>query len=148
MGKNDGFNTETNKPGDGGFGPAGESTGGYGGSGESKRTEKSSATQNREFGSDRNPDLTERGEEFYDQAKKTVSDTCNKTTETLNKTYNQAIAYGRANPGKLALVALGSGLVIGLLLANRSKDRQGSYVEPVVNALSQGFSDFVRRHWG
>lgn len=86
--------------------------------------------------------------EFYDQAKKTISDTCNKTTETLNKTYNQAIGYGRANPGKLALLALGSGLVIGLLFANRSRARQGSYVEPVVNALSKGFSDLVRRHWG
>lgn len=124
MGKNDGFNTETNKPGEGGFASAG------------------SATQNREFGSDKNPDLTDdRGEEFYDQAKKTISDTC-------NKTYNKAIAYGRANPGKLALVALGSGVAIGLLLANRSKTRQGSSVETVVNTLSQGFSDFVRRHWG
>jgi len=140
MQENDGFNTETNTPGESGFRSVAEST----------QTEKSSSTQNQnsEFGSDGNPDLTNRGEEFFDQAKETISDTCNKTTETLNKTYNQAIAYGRANPGKLALLALGSGLVLGLLIANRSKARQGSSVETVVNTLSQGFSDFVRKHLG
>ena len=140
MRENDGFSTETNTPGESGFRSVAEST----------RTEKSSSTQsqNSKLGSEGNPDLTGRGEEFFDQAKETISDTCNKTTETLNKTYNQAIAYGRANPGKLALLALGSGLVIGLLIANKSKARQGSSVETVVNTLSQGFSDFVRKHLG
>jgi len=132
MEKKDGLNTETNRPG------------GFGSVGESKQTEKSSATQSRDFGYD----LTDRGEEFYDQAKKTASDTCNKTAETINKTYNQAIAYGRANPGKLALLALGSGLVMGLILANRTKARQGISIESVVNTLSQGFSDFVRQYRG
>src|SRR4051794_25220505 len=125
MEKNEGLNTEINSPGEGGFHSAAASN----------RPEKSSSTQNREFGSDWDHNLSD-SEECYEQARKTVSDTFNKAGETLNKTYNQAIAYGRANPGKLALLALGSGLVIGLLLSNRNKARRSSYVEPAVNALS------------
>jgi ElaB/YqjD/DUF883 family membrane-anchored ribosome-binding protein len=92
--------------------------------------------------------LGDRNAEFYDQTKKTISDTYNKTTEALNKGSDQAVAYGRQNPGTAVLIALGSGLVVGLLLASRSRGRQNfysSYAEPVVNTLSDIVSDFLRR---
>ena len=117
----------------------------YGGiTSETKGTEKSTATQHRGFGSD--SDLGDRGSEFYDQAKSTISDTYNKTADALNKTYDQTMAYGKENPGKLMLMALGGGLVLGLLLAGRNR-RSGFNVEPVVNTISQMFSDVFRRRW-
>jgi ElaB/YqjD/DUF883 family membrane-anchored ribosome-binding protein len=126
---------ETNKPGHSEYG---------GIPGESKGTEKSSATQHREFGS--GSDLGDRSSEFYDETKKTISDTYNKTADALNKTYDQAMAYGRENPGKLMLMGLGGGLVLGLLLASRNR-RSGFNVEPVMNTISQMFSDVFRRRW-
>jgi ElaB/YqjD/DUF883 family membrane-anchored ribosome-binding protein len=129
------FNSETDQPGQSEYGSI---------TGESKGAQRSSATQNREFGSE--ADLNDRSAEFYDQTKKTISDTYNKTAEALNKSYDQAMAYGRDNPGKVMLMALGGGLVLGLLLAGRNR-RSGFNVEPVVNTLSQMFSDVFRRRW-
>src|ERR1700681_3810842 len=93
-------------------------------------------------------DLGGRSAEFYDETKKTVSDTYDKTTEAINKGYDQAMAYSRQNPGITVLIALGSGLAVGLLLASRSREREtfySSYAEPVVNSLSKIVSDFLRR---
>ena len=120
--KSTSFNTETNKPNHGGFNT---------GAGESK---------SKDFG--------DRTTEFYDETKKTISDTYDKTTGALNKGYDQAMAYSRQNPGITVLIALGSGLAVGLLLASRSRERQtfySSYAEPVVNTLSDIVSDFLRR---
>jgi len=127
---------ETNQPGQSGY---------SGISGESKGGERSSATKSREFGTE--ADMNESGSEFYDQTKQTISDTYNKTAEAFNKSYDQAMAYGRENPGKLMLMALGGGLVLGLLLANRNRRSSGFNVEPVVNTISQMFSDVLRRRW-
>jgi ElaB/YqjD/DUF883 family membrane-anchored ribosome-binding protein len=132
------FNTETNKPSHGGFNT---------GAGESKSTEGDWASHNRESKADGSCDRTA---EFYDQTKKTISDTYNKTAEALNKGYGQAMAYGRENPGTSVLIAFGGGLVAGLLLAvaSRSRRRQNfysSYAEPVVNSLSDIVSDIFRR---
>jgi ElaB/YqjD/DUF883 family membrane-anchored ribosome-binding protein len=135
--KGQSFNTETNKPSYGGFNP--------GVSGESKSTEGDWASHNHESKADGSCDRTA---EFYDQTKKTISDTYNKTAEALNKGYDQAMAYGRENPGKTVLIALGSGLVVGLMLASRSRGRQNfytSYAEPVVNTLSDVVSNVFRR---
>jgi len=137
--KSQSFNPETNKPGHGGHATA---------TGESKFTEGDRATRNRESKADSSKDLGDRSGEFYDQTKKTISDTYNKTAESLNKTYDQAMAYGRENPGTAVLIAFGGGLVAGLLLASRSRGRQNfysSYAEPVVNTLSDLVSDFIRR---
>jgi hypothetical protein len=132
MAKSQSFNPETHKQGQSGY---------SGFTSESKGTERSS-TMNRDLGSE--PDLSDRSSEFYDQTKKTITDTYNKTSEALNKTYDQAMAYSRENPGKVMLMALGGGLVVGLLLAGRNK-RNSFDVQPVVNTLSQIFSDFFRR---
>jgi len=132
--KGQSFNTETNKPNYGGFNP--------GVSGESKSTEGDWESRNRDSKTDGS------SAELYEQTKKTISDTYNKTTEVLNKGYDQAMAYGRENPGKTVLIALGSGLVVGLMLASRTRGRQNfysSYAEPVVNTISDIVSDVFRR---
>jgi len=140
--KGQSFNTETNKPGQGGFNTAV--------SGESKSSEGDWASRNRESKTDGSKDFSGRNSEFYDQTKKTISDTYNKTAEALNKGYGQAMAYGRENPGTTVLVAFGGGLVAGLLLAAASRNRgrqniYSSYAEPVVNTLSDIVSDIFRR---
>ena len=126
------YNPETNKPTKSGYSATTPS--------ESKSAESSSATRDRERGakSQISHDLVDRGAEFYDQAKETVSEAYNKTTETLNKTYDQVMAYGRENPGKFMLIAFAGGIVIGLMLASRSRGSR----RPVVNALSQIASEF------
>src|SRR5882762_6077442 len=107
--KSQSFNTETNKPSHGGFNAAV--------TGESKSTEGDWATRNRDSKADGSKDFSGRNAEFYDQTKKTISDTYNKTAEAVNKTYDQAMAFGRENPGTSVLIAFGGGLVAGLLLA-------------------------------
>ena len=84
----------------------------------------------------------------YDQSVKAVGDAYEKTSETLTKTYDQAMTYGRDNPGKLTLIAFGAGIGVGVLLASGLGGRRSSsygYTEPIVNALSQAALAFFRR---
>jgi hypothetical protein len=83
----------------------------------------------------------------YDQSVKAVSDAYDKTSETLTKTYDQAMIYGRDNPGKLTMIAFGAGIGVGVLLASGLVGRRNnsSYTEPIVNALSQVALAFFRR---
>jgi len=74
------------------------------------------------------------------QAKKMAGDVYEQVNKTVTEKYNQAVDYGRENPGKTTLIAFGVGVGVGLLLLGnlrggrrRSRSR---VVEPVVNALS------------
>jgi hypothetical protein len=81
----------------------------------------------------------------YDQTVQTVTDAYGRTTEVLTNTYDQAMSYGRENPGKLTLIAFGAGIAIGLLLAGSGgRSRTNRIAEPVVNALSQVALEFFR----
>jgi ElaB/YqjD/DUF883 family membrane-anchored ribosome-binding protein len=85
------------------------------------------------------------GQSTYDQTRQTVTDAYGKTTEVLSNTYDQAMSYGRENPGKLTLIAFGAGIAIGLLLAGSGgRSRTNRIAEPVVNALSQVALEFFR----
>ena len=53
------------------------------------------------------------------------------------------MSYGREHPGKMTIIALGSGFGLGLLLAGR-RSRMSRYTEPVINALSYIAREFVR----
>ena len=83
-------------------------------------------------------EIKERGAEFADKAKQTVTEAYDKTSRTLNEGYGQAIDYGRDNPGKTVLIAFGVGLGVGVLLSNSlsPRSRAGRIVPPVMNALS------------
>jgi len=76
----------------------------------------------------------------YEQAKQAVSSAYEKTAETLSNTYDQALEYGRANPGKLTLIAFGAGIGVGILLASgmtARSSRTSRIIQPVVGALSE-----------
>jgi ElaB/YqjD/DUF883 family membrane-anchored ribosome-binding protein len=90
--------------------------------------------------------VADRGAEAYGQAKQVVSEAYDRTSETLSNTYEQAINYGRENPGKFALIAFGAGIGIGILLSSTGsgRSRTNRIAEPVVNALSQVAMEFLR----
>jgi ElaB/YqjD/DUF883 family membrane-anchored ribosome-binding protein len=84
---------------------------------------------------------TETAREVLDQTKQAVTNAYEKTAETLTQTYDQAVTYGKENPGTMTLIAFGAGIGIGLLLASglggRSTTRTSRIVDPVVDALAQ-----------
>jgi ElaB protein len=83
----------------------------------------------------------------YGQAKHAVTNAYDRTSEVLTNTYDQAMTYGRENPGKLTLIAFGAGIGIGLLLASSvggGRSRTNRIAEPVINALSQVATEFFR----
>jgi ElaB/YqjD/DUF883 family membrane-anchored ribosome-binding protein len=83
----------------------------------------------------------------YDETRQVVSDAYGKTTEVLSDTYNQAMVYGKQNPGKLTLIAFGAGIGIGVLLASGlsgGRSRTSRIGEPIVAALSQVALEFLR----
>jgi hypothetical protein len=82
----------------------------------------------------------------YEQTKQVVGDAYGKTTEVLSNTYDQAMTYGRENPGKLTLIAFGAGIGIGVLLASGfgGRSRTNRIAEPIVGALSQVAMEFFR----
>ena len=82
----------------------------------------------------------------YEQTKQVVSDAYGKTSEVLTNTYDQAMTYGRENPGKLTLIAFGAGIGVGVLLASGfgGRSRTSRIAEPIVGALSQVAMEFFR----
>jgi ElaB/YqjD/DUF883 family membrane-anchored ribosome-binding protein len=143
-------------------GKTGSSTHSTTGSQSGRTTTGSSATSTGATGATSNPNvttgsatqrareqashLTERGSEVLDQTKQAVSQAYGKTSEVLTDTYDQAMSYGRQNPGKLTLIAFGAGIAIGMLLSSggRRGSRTERIAEPVVDALSRVALEFFR----
>jgi ElaB/YqjD/DUF883 family membrane-anchored ribosome-binding protein len=77
--------------------------------------------------------------EMMDQARQTLSDAYDRTSRTLNASYDQAMDYGREHPGQLTLIAFGAGIAVGLLLASgfNSRSRSSRIVPPIMNALTE-----------
>ena len=84
----------------------------------------------------------------YEETKQVVNDAYGKTTEVLTNTYDQAMVYGKDNPGKLTLIAFGAGIGIGVLLASGissgRSSRSSRFGEPIVNALSEVALAFLK----
>jgi ElaB/YqjD/DUF883 family membrane-anchored ribosome-binding protein len=88
----------------------------------------------------------EAGDQFYDaaaeklgQAKQKAGEMYDRVNQSFNDKYDKAVYYGRENPGKTTLIALGVGVGLGLLIgttARNSRRSRGGIVEPVINALS------------
>ncbi|HWX42641.1 MAG TPA: hypothetical protein VN345_15930 [Blastocatellia bacterium] len=80
-----------------------------------------------------------RASEVYDQTKKVVEDAYEKTAAAVTEKYDQAVTYGREKPVNLALIAFGTGVGLGLVLATslRSRNRTNRVVRPVLNALTE-----------
>jgi ElaB/YqjD/DUF883 family membrane-anchored ribosome-binding protein len=93
-----------------------------------------------ESGSDSAVDqsIPEHGAGAYVQTERSASDFHDKTAQTVSETYEQVKSYGRKNPGKTILIALGIGVGLGLLLGASSRhSRTSRFARPVVNALSE-----------
>lgn len=83
----------------------------------------------------------------YEETKQVVNDAYGKTTEVLTNTYDQAMVYGKDNPGKLTLIAFGAGIGFGVLLASGftgGRSRSSRIGEPIVTALSQVAMAFLK----
>jgi ElaB/YqjD/DUF883 family membrane-anchored ribosome-binding protein len=83
----------------------------------------------------------------YEETKQVVNDAYGKTTEVLSNTYDQAMVYGKDNPGKLTLIAFGAGIGIGVLLASGftgGRSRSSRIGEPIVTALSEVAMAFLK----
>jgi len=83
----------------------------------------------------------------YEETKQVVNDAYGKTTEVLSNTYDQAMVYGKDNPGKLTLIAFGAGIGIGVLLASGftgGRSRSSRIGEPIVTALSEVALAFLK----
>jgi ElaB/YqjD/DUF883 family membrane-anchored ribosome-binding protein len=86
-------------------------------------------------------------QEMMDQAKQTLSDAYDRTAKGVNQTYQQAMDYGRENPGTMTLIAFGAGVAVGLLIAGgvgSSRSRTSRIVPPVMNALSDIAQELFR----
>jgi hypothetical protein len=84
-------------------------------------------------------EIVERTAKTYDQTKEVVSQAYQKTSQVATDTYQQAMTYGKKNPGTLTLIALGAGIGIGLVLAGSgsSRGRTSTLIEPVGKALTR-----------
>jgi hypothetical protein len=89
---------------------------------------------------------TLRDNDTIQQAKQAATDAYNRASQGVSDTYTQALDYGKENPGKMALIAFGAGIGIGLLLANgfSTSNRTDRIMPPVMNALSAIASEFLR----
>jgi len=85
------------------------------------------------------------GSETFDGNKSGMQPAHSGATKALGETCDQALEYGRQNPGKTALIAFGIGIGVGMLLLGSSRrSRMSRYGEPIVHALSDIAMEFVR----
>jgi len=87
-----------------------------------------------------------RGSAAFNRTKQTMQQAYDKSSRAIGGTYNQALAFGRQNPGKATLIAFGIGVGVGMLLLSSSKrqSRVRRYGAPIVNALSNMAVEFIR----
>ena len=84
--------------------------------------------------------------EVVGQAKQAINDAYDKTSRTVQKSYKQAVDYGRDNPMKTMLMVFGAGVGAGILIASTTKssaprDRMSRIVPSVANALADVVSE-------
>ena len=91
-------------------------------------------------------EMRERGGEFADKAKHTFNEAYERTSRSLNESYEHALDYGREHPGQTILIAFGVGIGVGLWLSSSvsSRSRSSRIVPPVMNALSEIAAEMFR----
>ena len=112
-----------------------------------KRTTRNQASKSDQLLTDKVSDtasvvreqIEDLGVEAIDQAKRKAEIVYDQANKAVNEQYQRAMGYGRENPGKTTLIALGVGFGAGLLVAggfNTPRSRRGRVAEPLINALS------------
>jgi ElaB protein len=91
--------------------------------------------------------IKDRSVEAFDQAKEKVGRVYERANKSLIGQYENAMDFGRENPGKTTLIALGVGVGVGLLVASSftaPRSRRRRIVDPIMNALSTLAYDLFR----
>jgi ElaB/YqjD/DUF883 family membrane-anchored ribosome-binding protein len=109
---------------------------------------------NQEAGRDIPHDMLKTGADMYDKAQhatseafdttsKVASEAYDKTSKVASDTFDQAKAFTRENPEKAALIAMGVGVGLGLILCSR-QSRTARTTNAVVDALYDVARAFLR----
>jgi ElaB/YqjD/DUF883 family membrane-anchored ribosome-binding protein len=83
--------------------------------------------------------VEDRSAEIINQAKQKAGEAYDQANKKLSEQYEKAINYGRENPGKTTLIALGVGVGVGALLVSNfsaSRSRRSRMVGPVMKLVS------------
>ena len=83
--------------------------------------------------------VEDRNAEIINQAKQKAGEAYDQANKKLSEQYEKAINYGRENPGKTTLIALGVGVGVGALLVSNfsaSRSRRSRMVGPVMKLVS------------
>ncbi|BCS54819.1 hypothetical protein GSVR_31270 [Geobacter sp. SVR] len=90
--------------------------------------------------------VQQQASDMYDKTRRAVSEAYEKTSREVSGRYDQLMVYSRENPGKTTLIALGTGLGVGLLLGSVTRQARPTnrYAQPIVNALSDVAREYFR----
>jgi ElaB/YqjD/DUF883 family membrane-anchored ribosome-binding protein len=94
--------------------------------------------------------MQQQASDMYGKTRQAVSEAYEKTSRQVSGKYDQLMVYSRENPGKTTLIALGTGLGVGLLLGSVTRPSRPTssatsrYAQPIVNALSDVAREYFR----
>jgi hypothetical protein len=106
----------------------------------------SSSRSNMGGGEQRGSDMMDQAREQFGEVYERASDVYDRASRGMTETWDQAMDYGRRNPGTATLIAFGAGVGFGLLMANgmNSRSRSQRIVPPVMSALSEIAAELFR----
>ena len=98
-----------------------------------------------EAGKDVYEKAQEMASEGYQKASEKAGEVYRKTSEAVSGAYESGAGYVRENPAITTLIALGVGIGVGFLLASTmSRPRYRRFTEPIVDAVYDMVSNYVR----
>lgn len=100
---------------------------------------QSSFTDNLERGAQKGAEVIDHARENLGEAYDRAGEVYDRASRSVTESWDQAVEYGRKNPGTATLIAFGAGVGVGLLIANgmNTRSRSQRIVPPIMNALSQ-----------
>ncbi len=96
-----------------------------------------------EKGRDFQEQVMNTGADMYAKTQQAATEAYGKTAKVAGETYDQAKAFSRENPEKVAAIAFGVGLGLGILLCSR-QSRTTRSVQSVLDAVYGVASAFLR----
>jgi ElaB/YqjD/DUF883 family membrane-anchored ribosome-binding protein len=86
---------------------------------------------------------TEEAKDRIGEAKERIADAYGRTSQAASRLYRDAIDYSREHPATAALVAFGTGVGLGMLLGDGSRDSRyrRSFVPVMATAIAEAVLD-------
>ena len=111
-----------------------------------RETGQSSFMDNIDRGAQRGSEVMDQAREQFGEAYDRASEVYDRASRGVTESVDQALDYGRKNPGTATLIAFGAGVGFGLLIANglNTRSRSQRIVPPVMNALSEIAAELFR----